>query len=327
MNALPLEAPLARHSLVDTRSPEEARQEIGRIFCPHFLSPTDRHATGFHAVHRSARQPDSSLNFVAYGAQVDIDPGELKDFFLLQVPVTGSAIVRCGTSVAEARTGHVASLLSPTLPTKMRWSDGCQKLIVLVERQAMQRQCEQLAGRSVGVVEFDTAVDLTTMAGRILLGHIRLMLEAVEAEAPGSYLARLGEGMASLLLTSLRHSQQAQLAGPAAPGSVDVLSRADEWIRTNVDRTFAVADVADAAGTSLRSLQAGLQRHRGLTLTELIRDIRLERFRSLLADPENRTSVTEAAHAAGLGHLGRAAAAYRNRYGETPFQTALAKRR
>lgn len=327
MEALPLEAPLARHSLVDTRSPEEARQEIGRIFCPHFLSPTDRHAAGFHAVHRSARQSGSSLNFVAYGSQVDIDPGELKDFFLLQVPVTGAAIVRCGTSVAEARAGHTASLLSPTLPTQMRWSDGCQKLIVLVERQMMQRQCEQLAGRTAGIVEFETSVDLTTVAGRILLGHMRLMLEAIEADASGPYLARLGESMVSLLLTSLGHSQQALLTTPAAPGGSEVLGRAEEWIRTNVDRAFAVAEVADAAGTSLRSLQAGLQRHRGLTLTELIRDIRLERFRTLLVDPERRTTVTEAAHAAGLGHLGRAAAAYRARYGESPLETAVARRR
>ena len=125
MDAVDPSLPL-RHTLVDTRSPEEARQEIGRIFCPHFLSPSDRHAEGFHAVHRSARQSGYSLNFVSYGAEVEIDPGELASFFLLQIPVTGSAAVRCGTETAVASAGRIASVLSPTLPTRMRWSDGCR---------------------------------------------------------------------------------------------------------------------------------------------------------------------------------------------------------
>lgn len=314
---------LEQHTLVDTRSPEEARQEIGRIFCPHFLSPRDRKADGFHALHRSAPQRGYSLNFVSYGAEVDIDPGELTNFFLLQIPLTGSASVTCGNDTALASPGRIASLLSPTLPTRMRWSDGCDKLIVLIERDALQRQCEQLAGRAVGKVEFATAVDTASPAGRLLLGQVRLMMEAVEADtgAFGDYLARLGEGLASLLITSLAHSQRKAIDAPALPASSTVVGRAEAWLRANIDRSFAVADIAQEVGTSLRSLQEGVRRERGTTLSQMIETIRLDRFRSALADPGNRGSVTEAAYMAGIGHPGRAAAAYRKRYGETPSQT------
>ena len=317
-----------RHTLVDTRSPEEARQEIGRIFCPHFLSPSDRHAAGFHAVHRSSRQRGYSLNVVSYGSEVDIDPGELSSFFLVQIPLTGSASVRCGTDTALASPGRVASLLSPTLPTRMRWSDGCEKLIVLVERAAMQRQCEEMAGRAVGDVEFATAIDTTSRAGRLLLSHVSLMLEAIEADTGkhSDYLLHLGESLTSLLLTSLSHSQRVALDSAAVPAGSTVVARAEEWIRANIDRSFAVADVAEAAGASLRSLQAGLSRQRGTTLTKMIETVRLERFRSVLIDPGNRGSVTEIAGLVGLGHLGRAAAAYRRRYGETPSETLRRKR-
>jgi AraC-like DNA-binding protein len=320
--------PLARQTLVDTRSPEEARQEIGRIFCPHFLSPHDKHAAGFHAVHRSSRQRGYSLNVVSYGCEVEIDPGELSSFFLLQIPLAGSATVRCGNDTALVSPNHFASLLSPTLPTRMRWSDGCEKLIVLVERNAMQRQCEQIAGHAVGTVEFATAIDMTSAAGRMLLGHIRLMIEAAETGTGmfGDYLSRLGESLNALLLTSFSHSQRAALetAVPAA-GSAAV-ARAEEWIKGNLDRSFAVADIAAAAGVSLRSLQEGVRRQRGMTLTQMIETLRLEGFRSALADPANRGSVTEIAGLVGLGHLGRAAAAYRLRYGETPSQTLRRKR-
>jgi AraC-like DNA-binding protein len=319
---------LKQHTLVDTRSPDEAREAIGRIFCPHFLMPKDRCAQGFHAVHRSARQRGYSMNFVSYGAEVEIDPGELKGFFLLQIPLAGSASVRCGTETALVSPGRVASLLSPTLPTRMRWSDGCDKLIVLVEREAMQRQCEELAGRPIDAVEFSTAVDTTSAAGRLLMGHVRLMLEAVELQpaAPGDYLRRLGESLASLLLTSLAHSQRATLETPVPPAGSAAVQRAEEFVRANIERAFAVADIAAAAGTSLRSLQEGVRRERKTTLTQMIETIRMERFRVALADAGNRASVTEIAGMVGLGHLGRAAAAYRQRYGETPSETLRKKR-
>ncbi|MBN9274969.1 MAG: helix-turn-helix domain-containing protein, partial [Mesorhizobium sp.] len=40
-----------------------------------------------------------------------------------------------------------------------------------------------------------------------------------------------------------------------------------------------------------------------------------------LREADEKTSVTDAAYAAGFGHLGRAASAYRRRYGETPSET------
>lgn len=310
-------------TLVDTRSPEEARQEIGRIFCPHFLSPSDRHATGFHAVHRASRQGDYSLNIVGYGSEVDIDPGELSNFFLLQIPVAGSAMVRCGNDTAIARADHSASLLSPTLPTRMLWSDGCEKLIVLVAREAMRRHCEHMAGRSVDKVEFATAIDTTSGAGRQVLGHVKLMREAAEMEGglTGDYLARLGESLSVFLLTALPHSQRSALDSPAsAPGST-VVTRAEEWICANLNRTFSVIDVAAAVGVSLRSLQEGVRRQRGTTLSHMIEAVRLDLFRATLSDPHNHNSVTEVACLVRLGHLGRAAAVYRKRYGETPSAT------
>lgn len=321
-------SPLGRHTLVDTRSPEEAREQIGRIFCPHFLVPRERHASGFHAVHRSAGQRGYSLNFVSYGAEVEIDPGELASFFLLQIPLAGSASVRCGAETALVSPGRTASLLSPTLPTRMRWSRGCDKLIVLVGRETMQRQCEAMAGRAIGAVEFATAVDTEGAAGRLLLRHVGLMLEAIEAgpAVPQDYVARLGESLAALLLSSLPHSQRTALdPSPQEAGSAAV-RRAEEWIRANMDRSLTVADIASAAGTSLRSLQEGVRRERGTTLTSMIETIRLERFRSTLVDAGGNASVTELAGMAGLGHLGRAAAAYRRRYGETPSQTLRKKR-
>jgi transcriptional regulator GlxA family with amidase domain len=99
------------------------------------------------------------------------------------------------------------------------------------------------------------------------------------------------------------------------------VKRAEAWIRENIDQAFTVGDIAEAAGASLRSLQEAIRKEQGTTLTHMIESIRLDRFHRALADPGNPGSVTEIAGTVGIGHLGRAAAAYRRRYGEMPSET------
>lgn len=146
--------PLSRFAAVDTRSPDAAREAIGRIFCPHFLNPVGRNIEAFHARHHTALQTDYSVNFVAYGSTVEIDPGELSRFFLLQLPIKGSARIRCGTVAADVQAGVRGSLLSPTLGTRMTWSEGCEKLIVLIRREALEAQFESLTHQHRRAIEF-----------------------------------------------------------------------------------------------------------------------------------------------------------------------------
>lgn len=322
-----LASPLARYARVDTRSPDEARDQIGRIFCPHFLNPLEARPAHFHARHHSLRQAGYSINFVAYGSTVEIDPGRLEDFFLLQVPTRGAADIRCGTVAAEARAGRTASILSPTLPTRMIWHESCEKLIVLIDRQAVETQYAALIGDADRTVEFNTGVDLAGGLGTLLAQHLRLMLAAAESEtpAPEPYLVSLREGLTSLLLNGQDHSGRARLTGALpAPAAIQ---RAEAFIAAHADRALTMAEVAATAGISLRSLQEGFRRHRHATLTQTIQNARLTKFRRALLAASADASVTELAFAAGLGHLGRTAQAYRARYGETPSQTLRHDRR
>lgn len=263
------------------------------------------------------------MNFVAYGAEVEIDPGELSGFFLVQVPVRGGARVRCGTMLAEASAGRTASVLSPTLPTRMVWHDGCEKIIVLIERHEMEKLAAAMFGRDGGPVEFDPAIALDSPVGMALRRHVGLMLEAAEALAPlpPAYLALLRDGCGTLLLNGLPHSRSGELERPAVlPGDAAV-RRAEAFLSANADRAISMADVARAAGANLRSLQQAFKKHRNSTLSQRLQDFRLERLRAALTESSEQGSVTDLVYRSGLGHLGRAASAYRARYGETPSQT------
>lgn len=316
-------APLARFGLVDTRSPDEAREAVGRIFCPHFLIPLARGADGFHARHHSAAQAGYSVNFVAYGSAVEIDPGELSRFFLLQVPVRGAAQVRCGTVVADAAAGRGATVLSPTLPTRMVWQDGCEKIIVLIRREELERLCGAMLDRPSMTVEFSTGIELAQSAGAALFRHVDLMRAAADGAAPvpEPYQVLLRDGLATLMLTGLVHDRSTLFTRPAPLPGPAAVRRAEDYLAGHAGEAIAMANVARAAGTSLRALQEAFRQHRGQTLTERLQEIRLERLRTALADGSDDSSVTEMIFRSGLGHAGRAAAAYAARYGETPSQT------
>jgi AraC-like DNA-binding protein len=322
------DTPLSRFAAVDTRSPDDAREAVGRIFCPHFLNPVGRTAGMFHARHHSAPQVDYSVNFVAYGSTVEIDPGELSRFFLLQLPLRGSATVRCGTMATDVQAGIRGSILSPTLGTRMTWNEGCEKLIVLIRREAVEAQFESLTHERMRSIEFDTGVDLAGVVGHAVLQHARLMLDAAEATdgVPDAYRMLLRDGLTTLLLSGLPSSVSAVLGRPAPMTDPVAVRRAQDFMADNAERPISMAEIAAAARVSLRSLQDAYRKARGVTLGEGLLMLRLERFRAALLSGDARNSVADAAFAAGFGHLGRAAAAYRERFGEAPSETLRRQR-
>jgi len=317
------DTPLSRFAAVDTRAPDDAREAIGRIFCPHFLNPVGPSAGSFHARHHTVQQIDYSVNFVAYGSTVEIDPGELSRFFLLQLPIRGSAKVRCGTVATDVEAGVRGSILSPTLGTRMTWNEGCEKLIILLHREAVEAQFETLTHERMRTIEFDTGVDLTGPVGNAIWQHAQLMLGAAEAAGgmPDAYRVRLMDGLTALLLSSLASSVASAFQRPAPSADPAAVRRAQDFMAANAERAISMADIAAVSGVSLRSLQDAYRKSRDMTLGEGLLSLRLERFRESLIERGNPASVADAAFSAGFGHLGRAAAAYRERYGEAPSET------
>lgn len=321
--------PLSRYAAVDTCSPDAAREAIGRIFCPHFLNPLERNPTMFHARHHTAEQIGYSVNFVAYGATVEIDPGELSRFFLLQLPIQGSARIRCGTVSADVEAGVQASILSPTLASRMIWNEGCEKLIILIRREALEAHFESLTHEQSRAIEFSTGVDLTNPVGQALWHHAQLMLGAAENSdaVPDAYKTLLRDGMTALLLTGVASNKTALFMRPAPTADPIAVRRAQDFMEAHAERPISMAEIAAASGVSLRSLQDTYRKSKSMTLGEGLLSLRLDRFRARLLATDGDRSVAEAAFAAGFGHLGRAALVYRERYGETPSETLRQRHR
>jgi transcriptional regulator GlxA family with amidase domain len=92
------------------------------------------------------------------------------------------------------------------------------------------------------------------------------------------------------------------------------------WLEEHHGEHVALGDVAAGVGLSVRQVQQVVRDAYGTTPSRLLRDIRLERARTLLRSGV-APSVSAAATSAGFAHLGRFAAAYRARFGELPSTT------
>src|SRR5215471_14175782 len=199
---------LAAFARVTTPDVDEAADQIGRIFCPHDLKPLQARASGFYARHNSAAFHGFSINYVAYGGSVTIDPGCLERFFLVQIPLQGFSWIRAGARDLETSPTSTASLLSPTVPTRMVWED-CAQLILLLDRRLVEQRAAALSGRVAGTVEFDPAIDLNAEAAHSLWARLDELMTLAERLGPAGRLSAVAiADWRETLLDCLLNGQQ-----------------------------------------------------------------------------------------------------------------------
>jgi AraC-like DNA-binding protein len=319
---------LAAFNRVSTDCVDAAAEAIGRIFCPHELKPLHRSSRDFYALHHCAAFEGFSINYVAYGGSVSIDPGCLERFFLLQIPVSGSAKVATAACEVACGPGACASLLSPMIPTRMMWQGDCAQLILLVDQRWVEHRAAALAGKPAGAIEFAPAIDLNDAGGRGLQRQIADLVDLAERLGPQRRLAPvamadLRERLLGGLLHGPRHnlSDAIEVFGGRAETLPRSLRRARDCLHAHAADPLDLVQLAEAAGTGIRALQIGFKRHFGTSISDMLLDIRLAQLNARLVDARSDQRITDIAFELGFTHLSRMASAYRAKFGETPSAT------
>jgi AraC-like DNA-binding protein len=319
---------LAGFSRVATNNVDEAADEIGRIFCPHDLKPLRASGHGFFARHNCAAFNGFSINYVAYGGSVSIEPGCLERFFLLQLPLRGSAQVSTSARDIATMPDETASLLSPTLPTRMVWENDCAQLILLVERKLVEQRAAALAGKGVQAIEFDPVVDLKTAAAQALQAQLQGLVNLAEGLGSKRSLSPVAaanwrESILDRLLTGQRHGLSQAIKTFAGEGEMlpQTLRRARDYLVAHAADPLDLAELAGAAGVGIRALQLGFQRHFGASISEMLLDLRLAHLNARLQAAPADARIIDIAFDLGLTHVSRMAGTYRQKFGETPSAT------
>jgi AraC-like DNA-binding protein len=263
------------------------------------------------------------------GPAVDVAPGTLEDFFLVQVPIRGT--VELGLARQQLRCERtMAAVISPGERLHLRWSDNCTQLILQIPREAMELSLAQRLGReSAAALRFRAAFDLDASAGR----EWRQLLEvAVRSMEHDGILARepassdLENLLLSALLATQPHNYVEALRHHPDPAPFYIV-RAEREMRRHLHHAFTVADLASAAGVSERTLHLGFRRFRSTTPMGRLTALRLHEARRLLGNAEPNATVAQVAAEVGFHQFGRFAAAYRNMFSELPSKTLRGSRR
>ena len=104
------------------------------------------------------------------------------------------------------------------------------------------------------------------------------------------------------------------------------IKAAIDFMHANLHQPLTVAEIAEAAGVSVRSLQAGFQQFQDATPVAYLRMLRLEAVHKELSAPANTLPVSEVALKWGFTQMGRFAAHYRARFGGYPSETVMRAR-
>ena len=128
--------------------------------------------------------------------------------------------------------------------------------------------------------------------------------------------------MLGALLVSAAGSKSKGVRHTHRKCSPPLVQRAEDYLMENLMNPISIADVAAAAGMSMRTLSREFRCQHDTTIKGFIKDRRLEAaYRALLAAEPGETNVTKVALDMGFDQLGRFSADYRSAFGELPSET------
>jgi AraC-like DNA-binding protein len=201
-----------------------------------------------------------------------------------------------------------------------RW-ESFQKDVLRIDRATVEAVAAERGAWQPGPLQFNPHhvpegpnlaawwLMVRTIAAEVLAGPETVSLEREQE------LTRFAAGG---LLTAIPHWPVGQ---PEATTPAEArFARAEAFLLEHVTEPITIADVAEAAGLSVRGVQAAFARHHGLSPLAYLRRIRLLLAREQL-ESDNPGSIADIARDCGFAHLGRFAGVYRQEFGELPRHT------
>ncbi|PPG95611.1 hypothetical protein C5C00_10045 [Rathayibacter rathayi] len=205
-------------------------------------------------------------------------------------------------------------------PSRFEFHDYRQNLIHF-DGAYLERIAEEVEG-TTGPLLFDTTARPEGAALRRWSATVATVARVIY-DADSSPLLRheADRAIAVALLETFPHTTL------DTPGDLGVprsgrLRLAIEFMYAHSHEPLRTEQIAEAAGTGLRTLQSEFRREFGFTAVDYLRRIRLDGVqKELRAGESGIVSVSEVARRWGFAHLGRFSASYAHRFGERPSTT------
>ncbi|MGH3653083.1 AraC family transcriptional regulator [Glutamicibacter sp.] len=338
MLSQPLASPASTRVLdqlptLSTSDLHEARERIGMLFCPHEL----QQGANQSALKMNLRSTGSGigLHLLDYGAPVKISPEALETFYMVQIPLSGRAVLHLGNQQVVS-TARIASVPPIEAAFSMQWEKNTPQIILTAPRDALESAARSLYGALIhGPLRLAPSMDLSNEAGQAFLRSVFELHDMLNAKngQHSDYARRLQHELVLARWLMANRSNLAQsLEQWSTPTASGFQSRMVKdfltLLQSHCPEDLTVSEIAEALGVATRTLQVAVARELDSTPSAQLRKARLERARTLLlaADPRS-LNVSQIAQECGFTHLGRFAQSYKHQFGVSPSATLRENRK
>jgi AraC-like DNA-binding protein len=218
----------------------------------------------------------------------------------------------------------------PRSQTRILISDGSVRTNVFLRVSELEAALEHmLDDRLPGKLHFRPAIDWSRGLAPGLQRQLAFVMEDFGRPdgiaANPVALAALTDLLVTLALRALPHNHTDRLAAGADAAVPHYVQRAEAFMQAHGAKPLRIADIATAAGCSVRTLGAAFRRFRGITPLAALHAARLDQVHAQLrlgAAEEEGASIGTVARRYGFTNASRFAAAFRRRFNETPAEIA-----
>lgn len=310
--------------LFHTQDLDEARERVTSIYKSHKLNYR-RGAGTLDTWCYHLPLHNNSVNYLGYGSDMVVNPGELEEFFLVQTPIKGGGDVVCGKQHIITSTGR-SSVLNPTEAIKMVWDADCWQAQVRLDRRLTERCLSELLEKPLAEpIRFKLGMDMRSDLGGAWWSTVKYVAEETPRlqTLPNSdnMLTQLERLLINTLLHVQPHNYSEELSSRLPNIAPRHVKRAERYIEEHSHEQVSVDELVNESGVSVRALYKGFKQFRGMSPMRYLKSVRLDKVHQALRGASADDCVTRIATDHGFSQLGRFAVEYRERFGESPSST------
>ena len=246
------------------------------------------------------------------------------DGFIVSIPKSGLSEWVTNTEKLNHTTGAVL-VLDSQLVTSGKFSMGAQNNTVFVPNAVLAEELSMLLGfPAIQRIKFLNHQTFNQEASALLDHLMTSILLGTTGAAPLLTAPLAVKNLQHALITTLLHVLPNNYSkfllddSTIIPPTPKLIKSAINFIVQNSTCPITLNDIAKHSSVSIRALQLGFKKYRGMTPLEYIRGVRLENVNLALADPLNTFTSRELALKAGFTNYYLFSKYFYQRYGVSP---------
>lgn len=293
---------------------DEASHAVSEAYFPHELRPLSVSNASKAAVDGVHIGP-IRIAHITWGAKVRVHtthPGG----YAVNIPMSGQLEFAIGRHELVANP-DCAMICPPDTPMSIGpWDETVTVFGVRFERDYLHREMARLLGESATRLP-----DQLSLAGNTGGANWLKLVNALSAASRAVRQPLVTEQLAGAITTAFVLAAVPDDDAGSGVSRPRIVKRVLDQMHDDPSRPWTSGEMAEVAGVGIRRLQEGFREFVGASPRQCLVDIRLGRVRADLQRDNHGCTVADVAMNWGFTHTGRFAAAYRQKYGESPSET------